>query len=84
MVWAEVRAAFPDQWLLLEAIEAHSVPGRRVIEQIAVLEKIEDDRAIFRRYREVRKKLPGREIFFFHTKNEEILIEEHLQLSPRW
>jgi hypothetical protein len=37
MTWEQIRAKFPHQWLLIEAIEARTEGNRRVLEDIAVL-----------------------------------------------
>jgi len=31
MQWPEVRNAYPDQWLVIEALEAHTTPDRQRI-----------------------------------------------------
>ena len=33
MRWDEIKEAYPDQWLILEALEAHSEGGLRVLVQ---------------------------------------------------
>jgi hypothetical protein len=38
MRWADVRSAHPDQWLVIEALEAHTENRRRVFDRIAVIE----------------------------------------------
>jgi hypothetical protein len=36
--WPKVREAYPDQWLIVEAMEAHTEGNRRLIDRIAVIE----------------------------------------------
>jgi hypothetical protein len=38
MRWTEVRAAHPDQWLVIEALDPHSENDHRVFDRIAVIE----------------------------------------------
>jgi hypothetical protein len=38
MQWQEVRAHYPQQWLLLEAVKAHSEDDQRILDQLAVLD----------------------------------------------
>jgi sarcosine oxidase gamma subunit len=38
MRWAEVRAVYPDQWLVIEAHEAHTAGDRRIFDRIAVID----------------------------------------------
>jgi len=47
---ADVCAAHPDQWLVIEALEAHSESQRRVFNRIAVVETCLDGAAARRRY----------------------------------
>jgi hypothetical protein len=37
MKWEEIRHHFPHQWLLVEAMEAYSEPGKRIVEQLSRL-----------------------------------------------
>ena len=36
MKWEDVRDKYPNNWILLEAIEAHSVQEKRVVDKISV------------------------------------------------
>lgn len=31
MQWQEIRKHYPEQWLLVEAVEAHSDAGKRIL-----------------------------------------------------
>lgn len=38
MLWSEIQKAFPKQWVIIEAIEAHTVPvNQRHIDRMAVI-----------------------------------------------
>jgi len=76
MRWAEVRASYPDQWLIIEALEAHTEEHRRVFDRIAVVETCADGATALRRYRELRQEHAGRELCFVHTAMAELEIEE--------
>jgi hypothetical protein len=76
MRWADVRATFPDRWLLVEALDAHSEGHRRVIDNMAVVEQCQDGPAALQRYRELRLEHPDRELYYVHTGNEALEIEE--------
>lgn len=43
MVWEDVKKLFPAQWLLIEAVDAHTDGPRRIIEQVAVIESFYED-----------------------------------------
>jgi len=39
MIWSEVRQAYHNQWLIIEALEAHTTPDtQRHLDHIAVVE----------------------------------------------
>jgi hypothetical protein len=83
MRWADVRAAHPEQWLVIEALDAHSVQARRILERIAVVDVCPDGPATMKRYRELRRQHPYREFCFVHTSNVELVIEERPWLGVR-
>lgn len=37
MHWQAIRKTYPQQWLLLEALQAHSEGDKRILDQLAVL-----------------------------------------------
>jgi hypothetical protein len=83
MRWPEVRASHPDQWLVIEALEAHSENDHRVFDRIAVIDVCTDGRATMKRYAELRRQHPQREFCFVHTSRVELNIEERLWLGVR-
>lgn len=77
MLWPEIRKAYPKQWLIVEAIEAHTVPvNKRRIDRMAVIEKCTDGSNAMKRYRELHKKYPLREFYFVHTDRDDLDIRE--------
>jgi hypothetical protein len=76
MQWAEVRAMLPNQWLIVEALEAHTDSGLRVPDRLSVIEQCPDGAAVMRRYRALHREFPMRELYFVHTSNDELEIEE--------
>ena len=84
MTWAEVRAAYPSQWVVVEALEAHTTPDHlRHIERLAVVESCPDGRAAQLRYRALHRTYPERELLFVHTSRAELDIPEKLWLGIR-
>ncbi len=47
MEWGEIRSRYPAQWLLVEALEAHSEGGYRMMNKIAVLNTYADSNEAF-------------------------------------
>ena len=76
MPWPEIRERYPHQWLLLEATEAHSSGGQRILESLAVLETCPDGLSAMRRYGETHSQDPHRELYVLHTDRETVEIEE--------
>ena len=37
MQWEEIRKHYPHQWLLVEALTAHSEDNKRILERLGVL-----------------------------------------------
>jgi len=83
MRWSEVRAAYPEQWLVIEALEAHSEGDRRVLDRIAVVEVCSDGAAAMQSYRRLRQQYPLREFFFVHTGRESIESRERRWIGIR-
>lgn len=77
MQWSEVRRAYPDQWLIIEALQAHTtLDSCRHLDSIAVVECCEDGRAAMQSYRRLHQQHPAREFYFVHTSREEPDIRE--------
>jgi hypothetical protein len=84
MLWPEVRKAYPNQWLVVEALEAQTLPGnRRELGRLAVIESCPDGTAAFQRYRHLHQEYPAREFYFVHTSREELDIRERQWLGIR-
>ena len=76
MRWGEVRKQYPDQWLVIDALEAHTEGDRRKLDQITVVETCPDGAEAFQRYRELHLQHPLREVYFVHTAREALDIRD--------
>ena len=83
MRWAEIRQQYPDQWLVIDALEAHTEGEHRKLDQMTVVEVCPDGAAAYRRYRELHREHPQREFYFVHTAREELDIRERQWLGLR-
>ncbi len=84
MRWSEIRVAYPDQWLVVEAIDAHTTPDhKRQLEKLAVIELCLDGKEAFQSYRRYHKNYPNREFYFLHTSREALVILEQQWLGIR-
>lgn len=84
MRWTEIRQSYPHQWLVIEAIQAHSQQGHRQLDDIAVVKAFPDGEAALRSYLSLHRAAPERELYVLHTDREELEITERtwLGLSP--
>jgi len=81
--WNEVRATFPNNWVLFEVVEAYSKAGKRHIEDLAVVDSFAEWLEAVKKYKEARSINPYGEFYFFHTDREELEILESDYLSLR-
>lgn len=84
MNWQSVREAYPDQWLIIEALEARtSANHQRQIERISVVEQCADGTQALARYRNLHSQYPDREFYYVHTRRLELEIQEVQWLGIR-
>jgi hypothetical protein len=83
MRWSEIRTICPEQWLVIEALEAHTENKRRVLDRISVIETCNDGSAAMKRYHQLHQVFPLRELYFVHTSREILDIYERPWLGIR-
>lgn len=84
MLWSKIREIYPDQWLVIEALGAHTTPTQqRELEKIAVVDTCEDGNAAMNAYRRLHAEYPAREFYFVHTKRESLDIRERQWVGIR-
>ncbi len=83
MKWQEIREHYPQQWVLVEAIEAHSKANKRILEQLAVVGIFSDSPAAMTSYAQLHHQAPERELYVFHTSREVLDITERRWLGVR-
>lgn len=83
MKWQQIRQHYPHQWLLVEAIQAHSAQGRRLLDDMAVVQTYPAARAAMEAYLEHHRRSPDRELYVLHTDRQEPEIGERDWLGLR-
>jgi hypothetical protein len=84
MNWSEIRTIYPDQWLIIEALEAYtSLDHKRHLERLTVIERCADGNAAMASYRRLHLEYPQREFYFVHTRRTELDIREQQWLGIR-
>lgn len=81
--WSEAINNYPNKWILFEAIEAYSKEGQRIIEDISIINVFDEGRDALKEYSEKHKKDKNREMYVYHTKNKELIIEERNWIGVR-
>lgn len=76
MLWKEVQDQFPNKWVLLEVVKAHTLEGNRYIEEVVVVDRFDDSTTAMRQYSELHKRSPHREYCFFHTSRPNLIARE--------
>jgi len=83
MKWHEIRTHYPQQWLLLEAIKAHSEANKRILEQLAIVGTFSDSSTALKSYQQLHHEAPERELYVFHTSRETLDVTERRWLGIR-
>ena len=83
MNWSDVKATYPEQWVLLQADTAHSEGARRVVVHISVISAFDDSEFALRQYLELHREDPSRELYVAHTSRKELEIKERRRLGIR-
>lgn len=83
MIWSEVRRAYPDQWLIIEALDAHTEGKQRILDRVAVIETCADGASAMESYQRLHREYPMREFYFVHTSRERLDIRERHWIGIR-
>jgi hypothetical protein len=83
MEWNQIRQTYPHRWLLVEALAAHSLSGKRILEDLAVGGAFPDATTAMTGYKELHHRAPERELYVLHTDREALDIGELKWLGVR-
>jgi len=83
MNWEQIRARFPNCWILLDVVEAHSDGNKRIPDELNVLAEFSDSTAAMKRYQLEHRQKPLRELLVLHTSRETIEVEERRWVGIR-
>lgn len=71
MKWEDVCQAFPEKWVLIEAIQAYtSEASERILEEVTPLDKFSNSSEAMRAYQEIHRENPIRELYVLHTSRK--------------
>ena len=84
MKWEEVCQAFPEEWVLIEAVQAYTnEESERILEEVAPLKKFSNSPEAMRAYQELQRKNPTRELYVLHTSRKKPNIIEKKSVGVR-
>ena len=84
MQWFEIRQVYPNEWLIIEALQAHTTStDQRQLDRIDVVERCTDGKNALLRYRFLHQQYPMREFYFVHTSRDELDIRKQQSLGFR-
>ena len=83
MNWEEVRTYYPNQWLLIEALEAHSEGGERILDKLAVVDVFPNSQEAMQSYARLHHQEPSRELYVLHTSRKTLDITERKWVGIR-
>ena len=83
MRWEEIRQRLPNEWLLVEALKAHTENGKRIVEDLSVVDVYADSPSAWDAYTELHQVDPFREYYVLHTSREKLDIEHRSGVGVR-
>lgn len=83
MKGSEVRQLFPERCVLVEALKSETRGKERIIEEMSVIADFENGNAAWKVYKKLHAENQNRELYLFHTNNEEIKIIEQPYIGVR-
>jgi len=73
MTWQEIRDKYPHRWLVVEAIDAYTEKGKRVINHLEVVGVFGDDwKEAWEHYEKLHDADKWREYYYLHTDRAEL------------
>lgn len=83
MKWNEVRKQFPNRCVLVESLKAKTENYERIIEEMSVIDDFDNGNAAWKVYKKLHGEDQTRELYIFHTNNEEIKVIEQPYVGVR-
>ena len=83
MKWTDARKTHPNKWILLEVIEGYSDNGKRIVEEFSIINVYDEGKDALKDYTKSHIKDKTKELYVYHTKNEELSIVERNWIGVR-
>lgn len=77
MRWEDLKNTTSQQWVIIEAVEAHTEGENRIIVNIQLVEMFgEDNNGALQRYVQLHKAHPEKEYYVVHTSHPKLNVKE--------
>lgn len=83
MKWSDIQDLYPNEWVVIEAIDAHSDNGTRLVEDMAIVQQFDDSYEAMKRCNELQRDRPSSEFYFLHTSKPRVEIRERRWIGVR-
>ena len=67
MTWQDIRAAYPDRWVLVEALDAYTEGGQRITPNLNVIDEYADYYTGWEVFKRLHAEDIWREYYILHT-----------------
>jgi hypothetical protein len=75
MNWQQIRETYPGNWVVVEALNAHTEGVNRVLDQLELVAAFGDDsHAAWAHYERIHKSDRTRELYVLHTDRQDLNI----------
>lgn len=74
--WCDVKNAYPNKWLLIEALEAHVEGIIYVPDSIMVIGAYLESREAFTNYKTAHNRNPRKELLVVHSSRNDLKMEQ--------
>jgi len=82
--WKDVCKAFPNRWVLIEVVQAHTnEKSERILEEMTPLKTFSNSPDAMVAYQELHLKDPKRELYVLHTNRKNPNIIERKRIGVR-
>ena len=84
MKWEDVRQVFPEQWVLIEAVQAYTnEENERILEEVTPIKFFSNSPEAMKSYQELYRKDPKHELYVLHTNRKDPNIIEKKWVGVR-
>lgn len=76
MEWLKVKGKYKETWLVVEADQAQSLNGKRLVSSVKVLADYKNSEDAYRKYQNIHKQDPKKEVYVVYSDWNELSFDE--------